>query len=73
MEEQETTTGRGVRCSACGWVATLEEAFAERWAHWASGLGELHPYCGPCAERWFGPLDATPDMITPSARYHGDD
>jgi hypothetical protein len=42
-----------VTCSECGATIGEDEAQAARWAYWSSGLGELYPFCWPCAAREF--------------------
>jgi hypothetical protein len=40
-----------VECAACGCLLDEDEAQAVRWGWWSNGIGELYPYCEPCARR----------------------
>jgi hypothetical protein len=43
-----------VKCVECGCTLDEDEAQAVRWGYWSNELGDLYPFCEPCAKREFG-------------------
>jgi hypothetical protein len=41
--------GSAVECADCGRAVALRRAEAAGWRFYADAVGELHPYCPPCA------------------------